>query len=75
MIFHKVVLVIYPVFNWVVPKPLYENEALWDVPVYAENAEVRANRIDTRIINNEEKITLLEMSCPWLENRCQKEAD
>ena len=63
----------------VVPKPLYENEkhkAFWDVPVYVENAEVRANRIDAQIINHEEKkITLLELSCPWVENRCQKEAE
>ena len=68
-----------PWYSQVVPKPVYENEnhkAFWDVPVYAENAEVRANRIDARIINHEEKkITLLEMSCPWVENRCQKEAE
>ena len=37
---------------------------------------MRANRIDARIINHEEKkITLLEMNCPWVENRCQKEAE
>ena len=44
-----------PWYSQVVPKPLYENEnhkALWDVPVKAENAEVRANRIDARIINH-----------------------
>ena len=68
-----------PWYSQVVPKPLYENEnhkAFWDVPVYAENAEVRAKRIDARIINHEEKkITLLEMSCPWVENRCQKEVE
>ena len=35
-----------------------------------------ASRIDAQIINHEEKkITLLEMSCPWVENRCQKEAE
>ena len=54
-----------PWYSQVVPKPLYENEnhkALWDVPVYAKNADVRAIRIDARIINHEEKkITLLEM--------------
>jgi len=35
------------------PKPLYENErtkAFWDVAVYAEDTEVRANRIDARVI-------------------------
>lgn len=43
-----------PWYSQVVPKPLYENEnhkAFWDVPVYTENAEVRANRLDARIIN------------------------
>ena len=68
-----------PWYSQVVPKRLYVNEnrkAFWDVHVYAENAEVRANRIDAQIINHEEmKITLLEMSCPWVENRCQKEAE
>ena len=35
-----------------------------------------ASRIDAQIINHEEKkITLLEMSRPWVENRCQKEAE
>ena len=68
-----------PWCSQVVPKPLYENDnhkAFWDVLVFAENAELRANRIDARIINHEEKkITLLEMSCPCVENRCQKEAE
>ena len=53
-----------PWCSQVVPKPLYENEnhkAFWDVTVYAENAEVCANRIDAQIINHEEKkITLLD---------------
>ena len=33
------------------PKPEYKNDrasAFWDVPVYAEKTEVRANRIDAR---------------------------
>ena len=55
------------------PKPLYENDkgkAYWDVPVYAENTEVRSNRIDARVINKEKKkVFLLEMSCPWIANR------
>ena len=55
------------------PKPLYENEkgkALWDVPLYAEHAEVRNNSIDCTIIAKEKKkVVLLEMSCPWVSNR------
>ena len=61
-----------PWYSQVVPKPLYENEdyqAYWDVPVYAENTEVRANRIYARIINHKDKkITTLEMSCPRTQN-------
>ncbi|XP_068746495.1 uncharacterized protein [Montipora capricornis] len=55
------------------PKLLYENEsvqALWDVPVYADSIEVRANRIDSRIVDKEQKrvLDITEMSCPWLDN-------
>ena len=55
------------------PKLLYENEsvqALWDVPVYADSIEVRANRIDSRIVDKEQKrgLAITEMSCPWLDN-------
>ena len=41
------------------PKPVYENnraQAFWDVPLYADHVEVRANR----------------MSCPWPDNRTPK---
>ncbi|XP_068723465.1 uncharacterized protein [Montipora capricornis] len=55
------------------PKPLYENEkgkALWDVPLFAEYAEVRKNRIDCTVIDKKKKkVVLLEMSCPWVSNR------
>ena len=59
------------------PKPSYENEQVtvyWAVPVYADDIEVHANRVDVRIVDKENQIvTLLEMSCPWVENREQKE--
>ena len=55
------------------PKPLYENEkgkALWDIPLYAEYAEVRNNRIDCTVTDKKKKkVVLLEMSCPWVSNR------
>ena len=44
--------------------------------VYAQNTEVRVNTMNVRIINNEDKkVTLLEMSCPWMENREAKESE
>ena len=61
------------------PKPLYEStqaQAFGDVPVYAEHTTVRANRVDARIIDHKEKKALLvEMSCPWIDNREKKEAE
>ena len=44
--------------------------------VYANHTEVRANRVDARIVDKERKtVTLLEMSYPWIENRKQKEEE
>ena len=61
------------------PKPLYENErakAFCDLPVYAENAEVKANRIDARVVDKKRKgVAMIEMSCPWMDNRSTKEAE
>ena len=40
------------------PKPAYQNttsEAFWDIPIYAEHNEVRANRIDARLVSHERK--------------------
>ena len=43
------------------------NNACWDVPIHAENAEVSANRIDAKIIKKLGKsILLLEMSSQWM---------
>ena len=58
---------------------MYENEranAFWDVAVYAENTEVRANRIDARVIDKQKKRVLaVEMSCPWVDNRTVKDKE
>ena len=57
---------------------MYENSlvtvaAFLDVPVYADQEEVRANRVDARIVDRERKrITLLEMGCPWVENHSRR---
>ena len=45
------------------------------MPVYAEKTEVRANRIDARVVDKQKKVILLEMSCPWMANRKQKEEE
>ena len=57
-----------PWYSPLKPKPVYEAinaQAFWDVPFFAELQEVRANRVDARIINHESKrVITLEMSCP-----------
>ena len=61
-----------PWYSPVEPKPTYESrdaQAFWDIPVYAVQTEVRANRVDARIINHKaKKVTTLEMSCKWIKN-------
>ena len=68
-----------PWFSRIEPKPLFEStqaQAFWDVPVYAEHTKVRANRVDARIIDHKEKkVLLVEVSCPWIDNREKKEAE
>ena len=50
--------------------------AYWDKTVYADHTEVRANRVDARIVDKKRKtVTLLAMSCPWIENRKQKDEE
>ena len=52
------------------PTPEYVSEdvqALWNIPTYGENHELRiqANRIDAKIVNHKSKeVVVLEMSCP-----------
>ena len=46
------------------------------IPVFAEHNEVRANRVDARIVNHREKIvSTIEMSYPWVENRGKKDEE
>ena len=65
-----------PWYSPVMPKPEYRSEqveAWWDVPVYADHQEVRANRVDARIVDHaNKKVLTLEMSCPWISNRQKK---
>ncbi|XP_067029691.1 uncharacterized protein [Acropora muricata] len=68
-----------PWFSKIQPKPMYENEraiAYWDIPLYADNTHVKANRIDATIVDKEnKKVSVIEMSCPWVENREEKDAE
>ena len=63
------------------PKPVYHNDqaqAFWDVLVYADHVlrTVRANRVDARMVDSTAKfVTLLEMSCPWLNNKETKSCE
>ena len=54
-------------------QPVYETaevQAYWDFPVHGEFQELKANRVDTRIVNSQHKqVIALEMSCPWVSNR------
>ncbi|PFX27514.1 hypothetical protein AWC38_SpisGene7754 [Stylophora pistillata] len=68
-----------PWFSDVKPKPLYKSpdaEAYWDVPVYADHTYVRSNRVDARFIDHKNKKELMvEMSCPWINNRDKKDKE
>ena len=67
-----------PRFSKTQSKPMYENEraiAYWDIPLYADNTHVKANRIDATIVDKENKrVSVIEISCPWVENREEKDA-
>ena len=48
-------------------------QAYRDIPVFAEYNEVRAKRVDARIVDHQAKtVTTLEMSCTWIQNREKK---
>ena len=55
-----------------------ENEhatAFWDVPLFADTTQVvKPNTIDATVIDKTSKqVRVIEMSCPWLENRESKD--
>ena len=68
-----------PWFSKIQPKPMYENEraiAYWDIPLYADNTHVKANTIDATIVDKgNKKVSVIEMSCPWIKNRKEKDAE
>ena len=62
-----------PWYSRINPKPMYGNEratAYWDVPLYAESNLGTASRIDATIVDKgKREVSLIEMSCPLIENR------
>ena len=45
----------------------------FNFPAYAEQQELRVNKVDARIINHKTKqVITLEMSCPWIGDREKK---
>lgn len=58
------------------PKIVYENDraqTFWDVPVYSDHEEVKANRIGAQIVDNSARtVILLEISCALPDNRKSK---
>ena len=65
-----------PWYSPIKPQSVYETaevQAYWDVPVYGEYQELRANRVDARIVDNREKqVVALEMNCPWVSNATRR---
>ena len=46
----------------------------WDIPLFADTTQVKANRMDATVIDKTSKqVRVIEMSCPWLENRESKD--
>ena len=68
-----------PWYSPVQPKPVYQDDkvtAYWDVPVFAEQLQVRANRVDARFVERDNKeMMLIEMSCPCMDIKKQKEEE
>ena len=64
-----------PWYSLVMPKPAYQkttSEAFWDIPIYAEHNDVRANRIDARLVSHERKEICHLNKLPRIESRAKK---
>ena len=50
--------------------------AYWDIPPYADNTHVKPNKSDATIMaKGNKKVSVIEMSCSWVENREEKDAE
>ena len=61
-----------PCYSPVMPKPAYQNttsEAFWDIPINAVHNEVRAKRIDARLVSHERKEVIT------IESRAKKDEE
>ena len=67
-----------PWFSTTQPKTMYENEraiAYWDIPMDRDDMHVKANRINATIVDKKnKKVSVIKMTCPWVENREEKHA-
>ena len=76
---HGLIEEVPPWYSPAMPKPAYQNTtsgAFWDIPIYAEHNEVRANRIDVRLVSHERKeVYTIEMICPCVESRAKKDEE
>ena len=65
-----------PWYSPVTPKPICESDdakTFWDVPVYAEHAYFKADRVDARFMDHKTKeVWAIEMNRPWIDNRKKK---
>ena len=51
-------------------------QAFWDIPVFTEHQDWRANRIDAKIIDRKKRqVVVLEISCPWIESKSEQEEE
>ena len=66
-----------PWYSPVMPKPANRNTTIktfWDIAIYSEHDEVRANWINARLVSHERKeVCTIEMSCPRIESRAKKD--
>ena len=72
---YNLVETIPPWFSPAQPKSVYLLTAYWGPSLHGSD-EVRTNRVDTRFVDRGSKtFMLLEMSCPWIENKKWKEEE
>ena len=68
-----------PWYSPVMPKPANRNttsKTFWDIPIYSEHNEVRANWINARLVSHERKeVCTFELSCARTESRAKKDEE
>ena len=76
---HGLIEEVQPWYSPVMPKPANQNttsKAFWDIPIYSEHKEVRANWINARLVSHERKeVCTFELSCARTESRAKKDEE